>query len=58
MNHTEDFDTRNSSKKDYAEDKCKEYFKEKKITWTQFGFDCRHTFRNEFYKINQTLREL
>ena len=56
MNHTEDFKTRNESKKDYAEDKCKEYFKKKNIKWTQFGFDCRHTFGNEFYKINQTLR--
>ena len=35
MNHTEDFKTRNESKKDYAEDKCKQYFKKKNIIFNQ-----------------------
>ena len=55
MNHTEDFDTRNNV--DLAEDKCKEFLDAKKITWTQFGFDCRHTVsKRDFSKIDWRLR--
>ena len=55
MNHTEDFNTRNSA--DPAEDKCKEYLDAKGITWTQFGFDCRHTVSGkDFYKVDWRLK--
>lgn len=55
MNHTEDFKTRNSA--DPAEDKCKEYLNEKGVTWTQFGFDCRHTVKGkDFYKVDWRLK--
>ena len=55
MNHTEDFATRNSV--DIAETKCKEFLNTKKITWTQFGFDCRHTVSGrDFYKVDWRLK--
>ena len=55
MNHTEDFATRNSV--DIAETKCKEFLDAKGITWTQFGFDCRHTVSGkDFYKVDWRLK--
>jgi len=57
MNHTEDFKTRNSV--DIAEDKCKEFLNEKKISWTQFGFDCRGTVSGrDFVKLNPLLSSM
>jgi hypothetical protein len=57
MNHTEDFNTRNSA--DIAEDKCKEFLNGKKISWTQFGFDCRGTVSGrDFVKLNPLLSSM
>ena len=55
MNHTENFQKRNSI--DIAETKCKEFLNAKKITWTQFGFDCRDTVSGkDFSKIDWRLK--
>ena len=55
MNHTEGFVARNRIS--LAENKCKEFLDSKKITWTQFGFDCINTVSGrDFSKIDWRLR--
>ena len=53
--HNQSFNMRNVT--NVAEEKCLEYFKENKITYTRYGFDCiKEISGKDFMKIPHKLR--